>query len=1001
MLNFQEMIVVLTEYWAKQGCLIHQGYDLEVGAGTFNPATFLRCLGPEPYSAVYVEPSRRPKDGRYGENPNRVQFYHQMQVIIKPSPLNLQALYLDSLREIGLDIDKHDIRFVHDDWENPTIGAWGLGWEVWADGMEVTQFTYFQAVGGLPVRPVSGELTYGLERLAMYLQGVDSLFDLKWNDEITYGDIYKRNEWEWSQYNFHEANEKMWLAHFEDFEREAKALIAKKLPIPAYDFVMKSSHAFNIMDARGMLSVSERARYIGRIRNLARDLATVYILSREEQRFPLLNRQKVRPEPEKFVHSTLCDPQEREDFLLEIGCEELPATFVPIGMESLERGVEKLLRSHSIAFNAIEIYGTPRRLAVLVKGLQGGTEMSVVEKKGPKVAAAFDATGHPTRACEGFFRSLSMQPTSLSTLPPEVEVRDPYLFATYIVPGLSTRALLAQELPDLILSLDFPKKMRWSDLNIEFARPLVWIVALYGKEVVPFHCGPYTSSNHSYGHRQIDPKPFKITNATDYVPLLRKHRVLVDVQERKNEIKKGIRELNKTILAEERLMREVVHLVEWPFPMLGSFDPAYLKAPKEVLMSEMIEHQKYFPVGGKELESNFIVVSNNTPSPLIVHGHERALSPRLADGVFLYEEDLKVPLEVFNKRLETIIFQKELGSMATKVSRLVSLIELLHKHLPLCPIEEAKSAAFLCKADLASGLVGEFPELQGVVGHLYAIHHGKKRAVALAVEEHWMPRGEHAPLPTSPCGIMVSLADKIDNLLAYFSLGKRPTSSSDPYALRRQALGILKIILEHNIKIDIRELVSQSFDNFLRHPDLDHELRKAIDRENVLSEIDAFLEGRLRSLFAEMGFEKDGIEAVLDKGVHDIARTHHILQALSNVRYDSRFKSLLEIFTRIRKIVADHPKGTCELTNEPAEKVLQATLTKLTPQFHKLTHEGKYADALLLLTELEEPVQTFFEKVKVMDDDLKIRSSRLAQLHSILELFYNLMDFTRLQTHIA
>lgn len=300
MITFQEMIAKLTQFWAEQGCVVHQGYDLEVGAGTFNPATFLRCLGPEPYSAVYVEPSRRPQDGRYGENPNRVQFYHQMQVILKPSPTNTQDLYLQSLAAIGLDLKQHDIRFVHDDWENPTIGAWGLGWEIWSDGMEITQFTYFQAVGGIPVFPVSGEITYGLERLAMYIQGVDSMFDLKWNEQITYGDVYKRSEWEWSHYNFHQADTTMWLRHFDDFEAEAKRLIKEHFPIPAYDFIMKASHAFNILDARGVISVTERTGYITRIRNLAKMLADSYVLSREKQKFPLLRNSREKKSPPPF-----------------------------------------------------------------------------------------------------------------------------------------------------------------------------------------------------------------------------------------------------------------------------------------------------------------------------------------------------------------------------------------------------------------------------------------------------------------------------------------------------------------------------------------------------------------------------------------------------------------------------------------------------------------------------------------------------------------------------
>ncbi len=270
MLTFQDLIAKLNTYWGEQGCVIHQGHDVETGAGTFNPATFFRCLGPEPYRAAYVEVSRRPSDGRYGTNPNRMQQFHQYQVVMKPSPYDIQERYLASLEAIGFDLSRHDIRFVHDDWEQPTLGASGLGWEVWRDGMEVTQFTYFQNVAGFELRPVTSELTYGLERLAMTLQGVDSVWDLKWNDTLTYADIFHASEVEWSRYNFDAADSKMWLRHFDDFEREAKRLIKDDLAIPAYDFVMKASHAFNLLDARGVISVTERAGYIIRLRDLAR-----------------------------------------------------------------------------------------------------------------------------------------------------------------------------------------------------------------------------------------------------------------------------------------------------------------------------------------------------------------------------------------------------------------------------------------------------------------------------------------------------------------------------------------------------------------------------------------------------------------------------------------------------------------------------------------------------------------------------------------------------------
>jgi glycyl-tRNA synthetase alpha chain len=292
MLNFQDLVLTLQTYWGRQGCALLQPYDMEVGAGTSHTATFLRALGPEPWRAAYVQPSRRPKDGRYGENPNRLQHYYQYQVVLKPSPPDIIDLYLGSLRAIGIDPAEHDIRFVEDDWENPTLGAWGLGWEVWLNGMEVTQFTYFQQVGGIDCKPITGEITYGLERLAMYLQGVENVFDLQWTPGLTYRDVYHQNEVEQSTYNFEHADAPMLFAHFGDYETQAKALMAAQLALPAYEMVLKAAHTFNMLDARGAISVTERAAYIGRIRNLARAVAQAYYESRERLGFPMAQRAK-------------------------------------------------------------------------------------------------------------------------------------------------------------------------------------------------------------------------------------------------------------------------------------------------------------------------------------------------------------------------------------------------------------------------------------------------------------------------------------------------------------------------------------------------------------------------------------------------------------------------------------------------------------------------------------------------------------------------------------
>ena len=289
-MNFQDLILRLQTFWGKHGCALLQPYDMEVGAGTFHTATFLRALGPEPWNAAYVQPSRRPKDGRYGENPNRLQHYYQYQVVLKPSPDNIQELYLDSLRELAIDPRENDVRFVEDDWESPTLGAWGLGWEVWLNGMEVTQFTYFQEVGSLTCKPVLGEITYGLERLAMYLQGKDNVYDLVWVDGVSYGDVYHQNEVEQSTYNFERSNVQMLFEHFNQFESEAKRLIDSGLSLPGYEMVMKCSHVFNLLDARGAISVTERAAYIGRVRALARSVAQAYYESRERLGFPMLKK---------------------------------------------------------------------------------------------------------------------------------------------------------------------------------------------------------------------------------------------------------------------------------------------------------------------------------------------------------------------------------------------------------------------------------------------------------------------------------------------------------------------------------------------------------------------------------------------------------------------------------------------------------------------------------------------------------------------------------------
>ncbi|CRX39457.1 glycine--tRNA ligase subunit beta [Estrella lausannensis] len=1015
MVTFQDIIRRLTRFWEEQGCILQQGYDLEVGAGTFNPATFFRCLGPEPYRACYVEPSRRPTDGRYGLNPNRVQHYFQFQVMLKPAPLNIQELYLQSLEAVGFNLKEHDVRFVHDDWESPTLGASGLGWEVWMDGMEITQFTYFQNCGGLPLKPVTGELTYGLERLALYIQKVESIFDIQWTGDITYGDIYQQSEYEWSRYNFEESDARLWLQHFDAYEKEASLLVAKGLVIPAYDFVMKASHAFNMLDARGVISVTERTSYIARVRQLACDVAKAYLLSREKQKFPLMPRFKgireevpVKLTPKERLPEELMDASsdEKMDYLLEIGSEELPASFIEPALESLQGKLRALFDKENIPYTAIEMYGTPRRLAACVKGLSLAKPARTEERKGPAKESAFDADGSLKPAGLGFFKAVAAKPLALQEIAagrhPKVRLREiggkEYLFATIQEDSRPTTDILMETLPDIILGIDFPKKMRWSDLDISYARPLRWIVSLFGNHIVPFTVGNITAGRESTGHSQLHPWAFALVKSEDYLPILKDHKVIADIAERKKIIAKKIREIEEcqgAVAAEkEKVLNQVVNLVEWPELLTGTFKAEYLKAPTEVLISEMVEHQKYFPLIKKDgtLKSCFIITANTRPTDKVREGNERALSPRLADGLALFEADLKIPLHELNERLKSITFQKDLGSVFAKVERLTRHAALIQQKLGISTPEQCARAALLSKCDIASRMVFEFPELQGTMGRHFALAQGETAEIAHAIEEHWMPKGEAAPLPSTPTGIVISLAEKFDNLLGSALVGLKATSSSDPYALRRQALGLIKILIANSLKLPLRELMQDLIDHFPL------ELRKR--KEGAVDEVLEFLMNRIRTVFLEFGLSKDAIEASASIGFNDVYDSFLKAKAFQNFREkEGRFYKLFEVYKRVKgQLTSQKSINFSEaLLEERAEIALHKLLQTTEEPFHSAVSSGRYDEAYRMIAEIQPALATLFDEVKIMAEDPKIQGNRLALLQLVFDRFSKLLDFSKIR----
>lgn len=1014
MITFQEMLRRLGNFWEAQGCITHQGYDLEVGAGTSNPATFLRCLGPEPYKAFYVEPCRRPGDSRYGENPARNQHYFQGQVILKPSPDNVLDLYLRSLEAIGIDLTEHDIRFVHDDWENPTLGAWGLGWEVWMDGMEVTQFTYFQSVGGQTLKPITAEITYGLERLCMYLQKVDAIMDIQWSDDLTYRDIYGASEVEFSHYNLEHADTAMWFRMFDDFEREANHLMSLGFPLPAYDFVLKTSHAFNLLDARGAISVTERAGYIGRIRDLSRKIAESYIQSREVLGYPLMGKfkEKIEPPVTPPISSTKDDLgnqdlSKKEDFLLEIGSEELPATFVPIGCRNLEKAVTELLSKEEIPYSAVRVMGTPRRLAIYVEQLSLGKPAKTTEKKGPSLTAAFNDAGEPTPAAEGFFRSIQKYPVHLDAIlngkDSSLQIREvsgvKYLYATLTSKAQPTAEILAEHLPELILRLDFPKKMRWGSQEITYARPIRWIVALLGKQVVPFTVGTIHSGRESWGHRQLCNWNFALLKAPDYKHVLKEHCVLVDIADRQKSILTQIDQLEKKIaghiINRDEVIPEVLYLTEWPQLTPMTFQKSFLKAPKEVLISEMVQHQRYFPVADAEgnLQNIFIITANVNPTEKIREGNLKVLSARLTDGVFLYEQGLKRSLEVMNEKLKQMTYQKELGSVYDKVERLIAHANTIQKNLHISTPEKVTRAALLCKADLASEMVYEFPDLQGVIGRYYANAQGEDTEVASAIEEHWMPRGESAPLPNTPTGTILSIADKYDNLLGCFTAGLKPTSSSDPHALRRQALALIRILINGQYALPLKE----SLENCAQHFP---ERLRATAKQSV-QEVLEFLTNRIKTVFLDYGFHKDEIEAAIAFGFPDIFDAFKKVEALHQFRAEQqdRFAQLFEVYKRAKGQLAQGEAGSLDekLLTENSEIALYRVFNEIQGIFESSVQKQQYDKAYEQIAKLQPPLSRLFQEVKILDENESVRKNRLALLQKVFGLFGSLLDFSKIQ----
>jgi glycyl-tRNA synthetase beta chain len=685
-----------------------------------------------------------------------------------------------------------------------------------------------------------------------------------------------------------------------------------------------------------------------------------------------------------------------KELLLEIGTEEIPAGFAQQALVDLEGLARKELEAQRIDFEGMRTLGTPRRLVLLVESLSEKQKDVEIKKVGPSRQAAFDSKGNPTKAAIGFARGQSVSVESLTVVGTE---KGEYVCAVKKEVGRPSQEILTSLLPKLILSIPFQKSMKWADVSIRFARPIHWVLALLGGEVIPFAVGNVSSGNLTYGHRFMHSGPIPVSDFSSYLEKTRQAFVLVDPVERKKRIEEGlIKEaalVSGQILPDEELLLEVSFLVEYPVALCGSFDPQFLSLPREVIIHSMKEHQRYFPVVNDQgaLLPHFVCVSNLTPRErtVVVKGNERVLKARLSDAAFFYKEDLKISLEKRVDQLKKVVFQAKLGTSYEKVMRFKALAGFLAQRIDPSLQETVERVSLLCKADLVTGMVGEFPKLQGIVGMEYGRLQGERPEVAEAIYEHYLPSFAGGRLPGSPVGDVVSMADKLDTIVGCFGVGLTPTGTADPFGLRRQALGILRIILEKRYPLSLGQMIDES----------GRLLKEKMDRPflDVKREVLDFLKVRYQNLLLDKGYAFDTTEAVLSLSFDDLVDIQGRIDALRKARESKDFESIVIAFKRAMNILKGAPPRTQirpSLFSEDVERSLYDAFLGARGRIEESLDKRDYDAALQQMIQMKKPIDDFFDGVMVMVEDEAIRNNRLALLDGIGQLFLKIADFSKL-----
>ena len=692
-----------------------------------------------------------------------------------------------------------------------------------------------------------------------------------------------------------------------------------------------------------------------------------------------------------------------QTLLVEIGTEEIPAGYIEPALNALSSALQRKLDDARIDHGPARVYGTPRRLTVRIEQVAAKQKSLSMEVLGPPAKVGLDAKGKPTVAAVKFAEKVGV---SVASLKVKETAKGDYLFAKKTERGLQAKTILKDILPRVILSTPFPKTMRWARLDIAFARPIHWVLALLGKQTIPFEIGDLKSGRYTTGHYFMHRGRIKIADPAAYVEALRAADVLVDLRERKKEVLKEITRAAKTaggrILEDAELLDTVTNLVEYPVATTGKFEDEFLQLPSEILITAMREHQKYFAVVNEKgkLLPCFIAVNNTRTrdTGLVAKGHERVLRARLKDAQFFYRSDLEISSEERVEKLKGVLFQAELGTVHEKILR----VQKLASHLSAAAkwkkaaADQVSRAAYLCKADLVSHVVGEFPKLQGVMGRVYAAVSGEKGDVPAAVEEHYRPTYSGGALPETVTGAVLSIADKMDSICGCFSVGLLPTGASDPYALRRQAIGVIQILLDQKFTFSLRETIEQSVELFGGKKG-SRQVREAADK------VYTFFENRIAHLLAEEGFSKDVIAAVTSVSVDLPPDVWERVRALEKLKADPDFEPLATAFKRVVNIIRKAKKSEFvaldpKLFQDPSEKALHQSCTAVEKKVARNLKSGRFTEALLDIATLRDSVDRFFEDVLVMTDDMTTRHNRLALLRKIADLFAGFADFSKLST---